>query len=201
MRIALFGTVGAGKSTMSEILSKKLNAEIFPEPVDNNPYFDDYYRDMPNFIFKMQIWMLTARSRQLIHAMDIKNVIFDRTILEDPIFVQVNHDLKRMNDIDFQTYNNFYNEVVLPSLQERANFDVVVYLRLSAEKSIERIVERGRPQEVAADHSYWELLNKRYEDFYQKNKNKFNFLVIDAENDNLEKKASEVIEHLKKLTK
>ncbi|AOG60199.1 deoxyadenosine/deoxycytidine kinase [Spiroplasma helicoides] len=188
MRIALFGTVGAGKSTISEEISKILKYRIFPEPIDNNPYFDDYYKDMEANVFKMQIFMLTARSKQLLEAKKLENVIFDRTILEDPIFVAVNHDLKTMSDIDYKTYNDFYENVIIPNLGNRSEFDLVIYLKLSTDKAIERIRERGRVQELETPREYWEVLNNRYDDYYEKRKSMFNFLVIDAEHDDLNKK-------------
>lgn len=188
MRIAIFGTVGAGKSSVSDRISKKLGYEIFPEPIDHNPYFDDYYKDMEANVFKMQIYMLAARSKQLTDARQLKNVIFDRTILEDPIFVKVNHDLGTMNDVDYKTYNDFYEHVIVPSLGTRAEFDLIVYLKLSTEKAIERIKERGRVQELNTPKSYWEQLNSRYEDFYEMRKDLFPFLVIDAETDDLDAK-------------
>ncbi|WP_338985422.1 deoxynucleoside kinase [Spiroplasma endosymbiont of Diplazon laetatorius] len=188
MRIAIFGTVGAGKSTVSEEISKNLGYEIFPEPIDNNPYFDDYYKDMEANVFKMQIYMLTARSQQLIEARTLENVIFDRTILEDPIFVAVNHDLKTMNDTDYKTYTDFYEHVVIPNLAHRAKFDLVIYLKVSTDKAIERIKERGRSQELDTPREYWETLNNKYDDFFERRKHMFDFLVVDAETDNLEEK-------------
>ncbi|WP_342275623.1 deoxynucleoside kinase [Spiroplasma endosymbiont of Cantharis lateralis] len=188
MRIAIFGTVGAGKSTISEEISKRLGYEIFPEPIDNNPYFDDYYKDMEANVFKMQIYMLTARSQQLIAAKSLENVIFDRTILEDPIFVAVNHELKTMNDIDYKTYTDFYEHVVIPNLAHRATFDLVIYLKVSTNKAIQRIKERGRSQELNTPRQYWETLNKKYDDFFERRKHMFDFLVVDAETDNLETK-------------
>lgn len=193
MRIALFGTVGAGKSTVSERISKELGYEIFPEPIDNNPYFDSYYEDMEANVFKMQIYMLAARSRQLTEAKQLENVIFDRTILEDPIFVKVNHDLKLMNDVDFKTYNDFYENVIIPSLGNRAEFDLVIYLKVSTDKAIQRIKERGRVQELDTDKIYWETLNSRYDDYFNKRKDMFEFLVIDAETDDLEVKMEQIM--------
>ncbi|AGR40947.1 deoxynucleoside kinase [Spiroplasma taiwanense] len=201
MRIAIFGTVGAGKSTISEKISKKLNYEIFPEPIDNNPYFDDYYKDMETNVFKMQIYMLTARSQQLIKANSINNVIFDRTILEDPIFVAVNHDLGTMNDIDYKTYTDFYEQVVIPNLTHRVEFDLVIYLKVSTDKAIERIKERGRIQELETPRIYWDTLNKRYDDFFNIRKDMFNFLVIDAETDDIDLKINQILDKINELEK
>jgi deoxyadenosine/deoxycytidine kinase len=157
MRIAIFGTVGAGKSTVSNALSQRLHHEIFPEPIDNNPYFEDYYRDLKGTVFKMQIYMLAARSKQLKQAQQLKNIIFDRTILEDPLFMGVNYDLGNVNEIDYQTYQDFYDNVVLETLKlpdERVKFDIVVYLKVSVDKAIERIKKRGREQELLVGRDY-----------------------------------------------
>ncbi|WP_339021434.1 deoxynucleoside kinase [Spiroplasma endosymbiont of Atherix ibis] len=188
MRIAIFGTVGAGKSTISEEISKKLGYKVFPEPIDNNPYFDDYYKDRKSNVFKMQIYMLTARSKQLIEAKTLENVIFDRTILEDPIFVATNYETKTMNDIDYKTYTDFYENVVIPNLSDRAKFDLVIYLKVSTDKAIQRISERGRYQELDTSREYWDVLNKNYDNFFEKRKHLFDFLVVDAETDVLEEK-------------
>ncbi|SYV96002.1 Deoxyguanosine kinase, partial [Mycoplasma putrefaciens] len=158
MRIAIFGTVGAGKSTVSKEISKRLGYEIFPEPIEENPYFDDYYKDLKATVFKMQIYMLTARSKQLKQAQQLKDIIFDRTILEDPIFMKVNYDLGNVNPTDYKTYIDFYDNVVLENLKlpdERVKFDIVIYLKVSTKTSIKRIAQRGRPQELLIDNSYW----------------------------------------------
>lgn len=201
MRIALYGTVGAGKSTVSEKLSEILGYEVFPEPINNNPYFEDYYTDMQNTVFKMQVYMLTARSVQLNQALKMKDVIFDRTILEDPIFVDVNHELGNMNDTDFKTYNDFYDEVVLPSLGDRARFDLVIYIKVSTSKAIERIKERGRSEELLIENNYWEILNRKYDEFYEKRKKTFNFLVIDGEHDDLDLKIKQIQDKIEQMNK
>ncbi|WP_026389689.1 deoxynucleoside kinase [[Acholeplasma] multilocale] len=202
MRIAIFGTVGAGKSSISEEISKRLGHEIFPEPVEENPYFDDYYKDLKATVFKMQIYMLAARSKQLKQAHQLKDIIFDRTILEDPIFMKVNYDLGNVNDVDFKTYNDFYENVVLENLKipdERVKFDIVIYLKVSTEKAIERIHQRGRSGELEVDNKYWEILNNNYAEFYDKNVYDFPFFVVDAETDNMDEKMEVIMNRIYEL--
>ncbi|WP_338970502.1 deoxynucleoside kinase [Spiroplasma endosymbiont of Labia minor] len=204
MRIAIFGTVGAGKSTIAEKIAEKIDHEIFSEPIEDNPYFDSYYDDIKNNVFKTQIYFLAARSKQLKQARSLKNIIFDRTILEDPIFTQVNHDLGNISDVDFKTYNDFYENVILQTLSipdERVKFDIIIYLKISTKKAIDRIKTRGRIQEQNMDNTYWEQLNKRYNDFYEKYKDKFNFLVVDANTDDFEAKIDIIMNNLYKLNK
>ncbi|SRX64091.1 deoxynucleoside kinase [Mycoplasma mycoides] len=174
MKIAIFGTVGAGKSTISAEISKKLGYEIFKEPVEENPYFEQYYKDLKKTVFKMQIYMLTARSKQLKQAKNLENIIFDRTLLEDPIFMKVNYDLNNVDQTDYNTYIDFYNNVVLENLKN---------LRVSTKTAISRIKKRRRSEELLIGEEYWETLNKNYEEFYKQNVYDFPFFVVDAELD------------------
>nr|VZS00431.1 Deoxyadenosine/deoxycytidine kinase [Mycoplasma feriruminatoris] len=186
MKIAIFGTVGAGKSTISNEIRKRLGYEIFKEPVEENPYFEQYYKDLKKTVFKMQIYMLTARSKQLKQAKNLENIIFDRTLLEDPIFMKVNYDLKNVDQTDYNTYIDFYNNVVLENLkipENKLSFDIVIYLKVSTKTAISRIKKRGRPEELLIGDEYWEILNKNYEEFYNKNVYDFPFFVVDAELD------------------
>ncbi|ABC01193.1 nucleoside kinase [Mycoplasma capricolum subsp. capricolum ATCC 27343] len=186
MKIAIFGTVGAGKSTISQEISKRLGYEIFKEPVEENPYFEQYYKDLKKTVFKMQIYMLTARSKQLKQAKNLENIIFDRTLLEDPIFMKVNYDLNNVDQIDYNTYIEFYNNVVLENLkipENKLSFDIVIYLRVSTKTAISRIKKRGRSEEPLIGDEYWETLNKNYEEFYKQNVYNFPFFVVDAELD------------------
>ena len=184
MKIVLSGVVGVGKSTISNQLATKLKFKIMDEPVASNPYLDDFYAHPLQYAFKMQIFMLMARSKQLKFAQTLDNVIFDRSILEDPIFVEV---LKIQNNIsirDYQVYCNFYQYVISSALyfDPQLKPDLIIYLKATVDTTIERIKLRGRQSEKNVPRAYWELLNQEYERWYQTEKNNFNFLVIDTNN-------------------
>ncbi|WP_425378370.1 deoxynucleoside kinase [Spiroplasma endosymbiont of Polydrusus pterygomalis] len=182
MRITLAGVVGVGKSTVSKMLGEKHKYLVMDEPVEENPYLDQYYADPKGMAFKMQVYMIMARSKQLKQAKITSNIIFDRSILEDPIFVDVLYELGYMNKIDYKVYKEFYVVVVLQSLylDENIKPELVVYLRVDPEIAMERISKRGRASEQNVGSAYWALLNRKYEEWYERSKDKFNFLVIDA---------------------
>ncbi|APE74432.1 MULTISPECIES: deoxynucleoside kinase [Spiroplasma] len=182
MRITLAGVVGVGKSTVSKLLGKKHHYMVMDEPVEENPYLDQYYADPKDMAFKMQVYMVMARSKQLKQAKITSNIIFDRSILEDPIFVDVLYELGYMNTTDYKVYKEFYDVVVLQSLylDENIKPELVVYLRVDPEIAMERITKRGRASEQNIGSAYWTLLNRKYEEWYERSKDKFNFLVIDA---------------------
>ncbi|AGM24954.1 deoxynucleoside kinase [Spiroplasma chrysopicola] len=182
MKITLAGVVGVGKSTISQMLGAKHNYLVMDEPVEENPYLDAYYQDPKAMAFKMQVYMVMARSKQLKQAKITPNIIFDRSILEDAIFVDVLYELGYMNEVDYKVYMEFYNIVVLESLylDDQIKPDLVVYLQVDPSIAIERIKKRGRASEQAVDKAYWILLNQKYEEWYQKIKDKFNVLIINA---------------------
>ncbi len=191
MRITLAGVVGVGKSTISKRLGEKHHYMVMDEPVEENPYLDKYYVNPKDMAFKMQVYMVMARSKQLKQAKITSNIIFDRSILEDPIFVDVLYELGYMNKTDYKVYKEFYDVVVLQSLYLDQNIkpELVVYLRVDPEIAMERIIKRGRASEQNIGSAYWTLLNQKYEEWYELSKDKFNFLVIDANH----KKPEEIV--------
>lgn len=200
MRIILSGVVGAGKSTISEKLSKRYaDYLLMNEPVKENPYLDQYYRNPQQTAFKMQVYMLMARSQQLKLTKGKANVIFDRSVMEDVIFVEVLKDLQLINDIDYQVYCDFYHNVVLESvyLDNLITPDLIVFLRVSSSTAIQRIKVRGRSSELLVDENYWVLLNEKYEQWYEKYKTKFNFLVIESDDKSIDEITNIIISKLK----
>lgn len=200
MKIILAGVVGVGKSTISKMLSEKLNFKVMQEPVASNPYLEDFYAKPKDFAFKMQIFMLMARSRQLKDAIDEKDVIFDRSILEDPIFVEVLKAQNNINDTDYKVYYDFYNNVIISSLyfDPKIKPDLIVYLRVTTENAIKRINQRGRNAEKSVPTSYWELLNQKYEIWYEKNHNKLPFFVIDTNEKEPKTIVNDILHRIKK---
>ena len=84
MHIAVTGNIGAGKTTLTTMLSKHYGWEAQFEDVDHNPYLDDFYGDMSKWSFALQIYFLGSRFRQVKEIRESgKNVIQDRTIYED----------------------------------------------------------------------------------------------------------------------
>jgi deoxyadenosine/deoxycytidine kinase len=159
--VAVAGNIGVGKSTLVEMLCKKLGWEPFYEPVAENPYLADFYEDMPTWSFHSQIFFLSHRLRS--HN-DLANhptsVIQDRSVYEDAeIFAQ---NLVRQGHIqsrDYQTYRELYEAVIdiLPPP------DLVIYLRASVPTLLRRIERRGRDYESEIEADYLAGLNELYE--------------------------------------
>jgi len=150
-----------GKSTLVEMLCKRLGWEPFFEPQAENPYLPNFYRNMKAWAFHSQIFFLTHRLR--IHQQIIDHpisVIQDRSVYEDAeIFAQNLHNQGHLNPRDFKTYWELY--LVLSKFLPPP--DLVVYLRASVPELQERIRQRGRDYERKISTTYLTELNKLYE--------------------------------------
>ncbi len=163
--VAVAGNIGVGKSTLVELLAKRLGWEPFFEPVGENPYLADFYRDMPAWAFHSQIFFLTRRlhaHRQLLDHPT--SVIQDRTVYEDAeVFAQNLYLQRMMAERDYETYRELYRVLTmfLPPP------DLVIYLRASVPTLLERIRSRGRDYEKHIEPPYLERLNALYEAWVQ----------------------------------
>lgn len=159
--VAIAGNIGVGKSTLVGLLSQRLGWEPFYEPVGENPYLADFYRDMRAWSFQSQIFFLTRRLRSHRQLCDHPtSAIQDRSVYEDAeVFAHNLYLQGHMDERDYQSYQELYTVLTefLPAP------DLVVYLRASVETLIERIARRGRSYERDIQPEYLAQLNNLYE--------------------------------------
>ena len=161
MHIAIAGNIGSGKTTLTTLLSKHYSWEAQYEDVDDNPYLNDFYKDMQRWSFNLQIYFLNSRFSQVqeIHNGD-KDVIQDRTMYEDAfIFAPNLHAMGLMSTRDFENYKNLFSLMnsFIPSP------DLLIYLRSTVPNLVEQIQKRGRDYENSIRIDYLSRLNERYE--------------------------------------
>ena len=159
--IAIAGNIGVGKSTLVEFLSRTYGISPYYEPSEDNPYLPDFYDDMKRWSFHSQLYFLSNKFR--IHQ-DLDRmpglVVLDRTIFEDAeIFATALHDMKHMDDRDWETYTNFYRSI-LDAIKPP---DLMIYLRCSMRTLRKRIKLRGRAMEQDVPLAYLKRLEGLYE--------------------------------------
>lgn len=163
--VAVAGNIGAGKTTLCNLLSDHLDWEPFLEGVTDNPYLADFYADMPRWSFHSQVYFLAQRLRHHRQLLERPHsVIQDRTVYEDAeIFAQNLYERGDMQERDHRTYNDLYQAVrtVLPPP------DLVIYLRASVDTLRSRIYQRGRDYEQDIDIDYLRRLNRLYETWFE----------------------------------
>lgn len=160
--IGVAGIIGAGKSTLAAALGEHLDLDVYYEPVDDNEYLEDFYRDTARYSFAMQIYLLNRRFQQ--HQEIIwrgRPAVQDRTIYEDAVFAKMLSDTGLMDPRDYRTYLELFRHM--------SNFmckpTLIIYLDVSPETSLERIGSRGRSVESGVSLAYLKALYEEYERF------------------------------------
>lgn len=176
--IAIAGNIGAGKSSLTELLGKNFGWKTYYESVDNNPYLSDFYEDMRRWSFNLQIYFLSSRFQHQKKLMELnESLIQDRTIYEDvEIFAKNLHEMGLMSDRDYKNYCALFDEMV-HYLQAP---NLLIYLRAEVPTLVRQIQKRGREYENTIRIEYLERLNRLYEDWidrYDQEK-----LIIDTDN-------------------
>lgn len=158
--IAVAGNIGAGKTTLTEALSKHYKWIPQFEDVANNPYLNDFYDEMPRWSFNLQIYFLNSRLNQLLEIeRGTETVIQDRTIYEDAnIFAPNLHDMGLMSKRDFDNYYQFFQ--TLKSMVKPP--DLLIYLQASVPTLVGQIQKRGREYEENIRLDYLKKLNDYY---------------------------------------
>ncbi|MGV3508904.1 MAG: deoxynucleoside kinase [Sphingobacteriaceae bacterium] len=161
MHIAIVGNIGAGKTTLTELLSKHLGWEPQFEAVDNNPYLEDFYNDMKRWSFNLQIYFLNSRFQQIREIQKAKhNIVQDRTIYEDAhIFAENLHDMGLMTSRDYENYRAIFDNMtsfINPP-------DLLIYLKASVPTLVNNIQRRGREYEAGIRLDYLSKLNDKYQ--------------------------------------
>jgi deoxyadenosine/deoxycytidine kinase len=176
--IAVAGNIGAGKTTLTEMLSKHYKWIPNFEDVDHNPYLMDFYEDMPRWSFNLQVFFLNSRLRQLVEIQKgTETVIQDRTIYEDAnIFAPNLHEMGLMSKRDFDNYFHFFQ--TLKTLVQPP--DLLIYLNASVPTLVGNIQKRGREYEENIRLDYLKKLNEYYNKWIA-SYNEGPLLIIDAD--------------------
>ena len=180
--VGIAGNIGAGKTTLAEIISNHFGWDAYYESVSDNPYLDDFYRDMHRWSFNLQIYFLHHRfSSQIAIKINSNGVIQDRTIYEDvEIFARNLYDMKFMTERDWKTYKELFCNMV----QFLRKPDLIIYLRASTDTLLSRVKNRDRLFEKNISSEYIHSLNISYERWIKKCKNQ-QVLIIESDGFNV----------------
>tara|TARA_B100000989_G_scaffold270196_1_gene226140 strand:+ start:262 stop:876 length:615 start_codon:yes stop_codon:yes gene_type:complete len=189
MHIAIAGNIGAGKTTLTQLLAKHFKWEAQLEDVVDNPYLDDFYNQMERWSFNLQVYFLNSRFRQVMQIRKSgKNIIQDRTIYEDAnIFAPNLHAMGLMTNRDFDNYSSLFN--LMESTVQAP--DLLIYLRSSIPNLVHQIHKRGRDYENSISIDYLSRLNERYEAWIH-GYNKGRLLIVNVDDLDFVEKAEDL---------
>lgn len=189
MLITIGAMIGAGKTSLAELVANHFNSEVFYESVDDNPILPVFYTaseeeiQAKRYPFLLQLWFLNTRFKSIKEALIKDNNVLDRSIYEDWYFAKVNKDLGRISDLEFSLYEDLLNNMLeeLEGLPKKSP-DLMIYLSGSFETILERIKKRGREYELdEALVSYYYTLWEGYDNWIKQHYKASEVLIINID--------------------
>ncbi len=177
--VAVAGNIGAGKTTLVHMLSKRFGWEAHFEAVTDNPYLEDFYADMSRWSCPLQIVFLNNRFKAHQEVvLNTNSAIQDRSIYEDAnIFARNLYEEGKMEERDYKNYLDLYN--VMCSFLTPP--DLIIYLRKSLPRLKAQIAKRGREYEKNIPDTYLSNLNRFYDEWMERY-DLGNKLILDTDN-------------------
>ena len=184
MHIAIAGNIGSGKTTLTKMLADHYGWHAQFEKVVDNPYLEDYYKDLQRWSFNLEVFFLKERFKDMLEiGKSEKTIIQDRSIYEGVyVFAKNNHKQGTISDLDFETYMDLFEQMLSMTRVP----DLMIYLRASIEHLVGNIQKRGRDYEQNIEVEYLERLNRRYNDWIENNYRGEIFVIDKDNNDFLE---------------
>lgn len=170
--IVLAGTIGAGKTSLTKLLSQHLNSQPFFESVDDNPILPLFYKNPQKYGFLLQIYFLNRRLDEIKGSFDNDLNVLDRSIFEDSLLFKLNADLGRATQTESSIYTSLLNNMMeeLPDEQHQKAPNLLIHIQVSFDTMLDRIKKRGRSfEQIDKDpslYNYYKELNTRYQQWY-----------------------------------
>lgn len=163
--VLVAGNIGTGKTSLTERLGTRLGWRTSFESVADNPYLAEFYADMRQWSFHLQVFFLGHRAQQHLElANSPQSAISDRSIYEDAhIFARVLHHLDNLSERDYLSYRRVFDMVVAGLPRP----DLLLYLKAPVPVLLDRIHRRGRAMESGVTGEYLSLLEAFYDEWMQ----------------------------------
>ena len=159
--IAVEGSIGVGKTSLSKILAAKIQCKLILEEFEDNPFLSEFYKDSERYAFQTQLFFLLSRYKQQLEFQQIdiftKSIVSDYMFMKDRIFASLNLSEKEMN---------LYDNVALILEKNMINPDLIIFLQSDTDRLMKNIKNRGRNYESNMDWNYIDALNQIYNEFF-----------------------------------
>ncbi len=185
--ISIEGPIGAGKTTLANLLNDHLGYTLLREIVEENPFLSKFYTDIKEYALQTEAFFLFNRIKQLEDAQKnilskSNGIVSDYHIVKNLIFAGIT-----LNNNEFHRYKQVYNIFVNDLPQP----DILIYLNPNTDVLMKRIASRDRSFERQMDVNYIRNLADEYKYYFNPLSIKHNFtgkkpIIIEIDNSNLD---------------
>ena len=174
--VTIEGNIGAGKTTLANILSQHFNSRLVLEEFADNPFLPKFYENPEQYAFPLELFFMAERYKQLkdlLHINDLfqENTISDYLFTKCLLFAKIN-----LPEEEFKLYQKLF-EIINPQIIQP---DILIYLHSPVSKLQENIKTRNREYEQSIPDDYLLTLQETYTQYIKQHNIKT--LFIDASN-------------------
>ncbi len=175
--ICIEGNIGAGKTTLAQMLSAEFNCNLILEQFTENPFLEYFYKDPERYAFTVELSFLTERQKQLQDSLSNKDLFHEFNIADYSMIKSLLFARQNLKDDEFKLFQNIFN--LLSSRIQRP--DLILYMHRPIDRVKRHIIERGRSFELNIKDAYLEQIQNAYFDFF-KTQTVLPVVVLDGEN-------------------
>lgn len=156
--ITIEGNIGAGKTTLAHLLSKRLNARLILEEFADNPFLPKFYENQQQYAFPLELFFMAERYKQLKDLLQTKDM-FQNVTISDYLFTKCLLFAKvNLPEEEFLLYQKLF-DIINPQLVQP---DLLIYLHAPVTKLKENIRKRNRSYEQSIATEYLFALQETY---------------------------------------
>ena len=175
--IAIEGNIGAGKTSLTHMMSHDFNAKKILERFADNPFLPKFYKDATRYAFTLEMSFLADRYQQISDDLSQLDLFKDFIVSDYYVFKSLIFSKITLSEDEFMLYRKLFYQVY----KDIARPDLYIYLYQNTERLQENIRLRGRDYEQTIEPSYLDKINSGYLEFIQKH-TEFNVKIIDISN-------------------
>ncbi len=172
--IVIEGNIGAGKTSLVEMISQEFNAKPILERFKDNPFLPKFYKEPERYAFPLEMSFLADRYQQLLDDIGQYDLFKDFMIADYDRYKSLIFSQVTLQEEEYVLYKRLHEMMY----REMPQPDLYVYLYQNTERLLKNIKKRGRSYEKDIDAEYLEKINQGYLDFI-KSQHQLNVKVID----------------------
>ena len=176
--IAIEGTIGAGKTTLSTRIANDFNGKLVLEEfeADKNPFLPKFYKEPEKYSFQLEMTFLALRFQQLKDKLANLDLFHDFIISDYYVAKSLIFSRNNLQEDEYDLFARFFN-IIFSNIPKP---ELMVYLYLDVDHLLYNIRKRGRTYEQSITNEYLENIQKGYFDFIKQQQNEMRILVLDT---------------------
>ncbi|HMN91130.1 MAG TPA: deoxynucleoside kinase [Saprospiraceae bacterium] len=161
--IAIEGNIGAGKTTLCQMIARDFGGRLVLERFADNPFLPYFYENPERYAFPVELFFMTERHRQLQEELSQQS-LFESFVVSDYFFLKTLLFAKNnLRNEEYRLFQRLFH--ILNATFPKP--DLLVYLHRPVPTLLHNIQKRGREFEKDISSAYLHQIQQTYFDFFK----------------------------------